>query len=303
MEETKSRMAAEAEASEKARATQEEPITMAVVGRGGAGKSSTVNSIVGKLVAPVSHTPAEGTLQVREYPGESNGFQFRIFDTPGFGSTRTTSNAILDELAEKVGARLQILLYVVPLTLTRLDRIDKSAIRLLHQAFSGNLWEHVVVVFTHADVFGERFAERVDAWKKSLSAEVMAVAGNKAADAVGFVVISNGRITNPDGREWMGELFTTVVEKIGSPLAYIASQFRRIHKKGTNNDTLPDGSTSDIPPIRIDDSQRQRMFRRVVAFTGCTTIGMGLGAIAGPPGILVGAAVGALVGWILGDSV
>jgi small GTP-binding protein len=298
----------EEEARRAVRSLGSGPITIAVVGRGGAGKSSTVNSLVGKQVAPVSHGTKEGTLSVREYDGETDGFAFKIFDTPGFGGTRVRSDAILDELGDRIGSKLQILLYVIPLNLNRLDSIDRSAIRLIHQAFAEKPWKHTVIVFTRADEYGQKFAERAEVWKQALMEEISRVAGRKAAEEVGFVAISNGCPTNPDGLEWMGELFTVVVERIDAPLEYLASQSRRINRKSKRNDSRSAeqaDSTSGsgwMPPINLDEQQRQRLFRRVTATTSCTAVGATLGGVlGGPVGALVGGGIGAIVGLFLGE--
>jgi GTP-binding protein EngB required for normal cell division len=297
-----------------------EAMTIAVVGRGGAGKSSTVNSLVGKPVAPVSHSPREGTVELAEYFGETNGFQFRIFDTRGFGNSQVPSAAILKELATRIDGRLHILLYVVPLTLDRLDRIDKSAIHLLHEHFSRELWDHVVVVFTRADLYGPKFVERVDVWTKALSAEIAEVVDQQSAEKVGFVAISNSHLTNPDGKEWMAELFTQVLERIGSPpsfvpLRFLWSQSARIHTKrarpseSTAKQAPAEGPQSTPPtpappPINLDESQRARVFRRIMVATGPMAVGAGVGGtVGGPAGAIIGAGLGLIVGIILGESV
>ncbi|MFM6622607.1 MAG: GTPase, partial [Dolichospermum sp.] len=51
-------------------------------GRTGAGKSSTVNSLMGKTVAPAGdYEPT--TMEAKNYESEIAGVKFTVIDTPG----------------------------------------------------------------------------------------------------------------------------------------------------------------------------------------------------------------------------
>ena len=281
-----------------------DPITMAVVGRTGHGKSSTVNSLVGSPVAEVFHDPGGSTRKVREFQGDSSGFRFTVFDTPGFGGRETTIEGIIERLAQELKGKLQVLLYVVDLSANRFEATDMRAIRSLNAAFTAKLWSQTVFVFTHTDIVGAGFASKVVQWTSSVREFVEQVGGREAAATVGFVPISNKSERNPDGKEWMGALFTLVFQRIDSPLAFFASQLHRMKRDRSRRDrgegATYDGTSDWRPRLNLDEDQRQQVFRQVMVEIGTTGIGVGIGSVFGPVGAVVGGLLGYGIGKILG---
>ncbi len=58
------------------------PVRIALVGRTGAGKSSTVNRLIGAEVAEVGNFEPV-TPTVEHYTGTIDGFSYEVYDTPG----------------------------------------------------------------------------------------------------------------------------------------------------------------------------------------------------------------------------
>ena len=63
-----------------------------VIGETGAGKSTLVNNLLGKNVAPVGSDTESMTPSIVEYSGEVNGMPVVLYDTPGLEDSRCDAN-------------------------------------------------------------------------------------------------------------------------------------------------------------------------------------------------------------------
>lgn len=62
--------------------SSKEKFVFLLVGRTGVGKSSTINTLMGKKIAPTNDDEPE-TKDLISYETELNGIQFTVIDTPG----------------------------------------------------------------------------------------------------------------------------------------------------------------------------------------------------------------------------
>nr|CAB3496530.1 unnamed protein product [Digitaria exilis] len=105
-------------------------LTILVMGKGGVGKSSTVNSIVGERVANVSAFQSEG-LRPTMCSRTRAGFTLNIIDTPGL-----IEGGYINEQAVEIikrfllGKTIDVLLYVDRLDAYRMDTLDEQDFRL-----------------------------------------------------------------------------------------------------------------------------------------------------------------------------
>jgi len=77
-----------------------------LVGRAGVGKSSTINSLMGREIAPVGEFEAE-TKIVKAYPAPSNAIiPYRIYDTPGLCDADGDNEAYLRLIHTELKNRL-----------------------------------------------------------------------------------------------------------------------------------------------------------------------------------------------------
>lgn len=119
-----------------------------LVGLTGAGKSSTINSLLGKEVSPVGHWEAT-TFEVRRYDFTMNGISASVVDTPGLCddiSKSENDKKYLTMMKVEV-PNPDCLWYVTKLGDNRVKRDEKEAIRLLTERFSTSIWQHAVIVF------------------------------------------------------------------------------------------------------------------------------------------------------------
>jgi energy-coupling factor transporter ATP-binding protein EcfA2 len=188
-----------------------------LVGRTGVGKSTTVNTLLGEPIAPVGDY-APTTAEVQLYPGEISNIRFVVVDTPGLCDDLEEAGNDRDYLKE-IAARsppLDCIWFVTRLDDTRVTSDEKRAIRMLSEAFGKKFWHRAVIVFTFAgNVPPERFERALAERSRLIRAEIAKYVAEAKVSRIPTVAVDNLSKTTPDGKEWLGELFTLVVERIG----------------------------------------------------------------------------------------
>ena len=307
---------------EKIEQAKRDKFTFLLVGRTGVGKSSSVNSLMGKEVAPVGDWEPT-TMSVKSYDNEAFGIKFTVIDTPG----------LCDDLEEKEkdytylkrmqegASEFDCLWFVTPLYEPRVRSDEKRAIKLVGQAFGQKVWEHAIIVFTFANTthpeisYQEACTERT----RLIRQEIALWTTPQVATAVPAVAIDNKSKTIPDGQEWLGELYVTVFTRI-SDQAFLSFLFAtadrlRFEEQTSSSEvyypnpspkssSYSSGGSSYIP---LSTSQGERAAERTQSFfeksgfgiVGGAVTGATLGSIAGPVGAVVGGIAGAVVGGLL----
>jgi small GTP-binding protein len=109
----------------------QQKLVFLIIGRTGVGKSSTVNTLIGKEVAAVNPL-AVGTESVRFYQVNVQGVTCEVVDTPGLCDTLDAANdqAYLEEMKAQIKT-FDCLWFVTPLHETRVRSDEKRGIRLI----------------------------------------------------------------------------------------------------------------------------------------------------------------------------
>ena len=194
----------------------QEGFTILQVGQTGVGKSSTINSLFDKEVATTNKFETE-TRSVTPFEGTHYDVKYTIYDTPGLGEW-STGDLKLDEkylsLMKEQCPLPDVLWYVLRID-THITRADRDDLQLIHQNFGDAIWDRTMIVFTHSDrlTSPEEFQEFFDRKTNIVNQGITEITEGKA-QGVPAVAVANGHKRTPDGKSWLGELFTTSFERL-----------------------------------------------------------------------------------------
>lgn len=123
-----------------------------VLGISGAGKSSLINTVFGKTIAPVSDVKPE-TVGFNLYKGEEYGLNVNLIDSAGYemsqsGSYYNVVKNILDNGIEDL-KKIHVIWYCLSITNERIEDIDIKTLIALYKEDS--IRKRVCVVFTKCD--------------------------------------------------------------------------------------------------------------------------------------------------------
>jgi GTP-binding protein EngB required for normal cell division len=186
-----------------------------LVGRTGVGKSSTINSLMGREIAPVGEFEPE-TKVVKAYPAPPNAIiPYRIYDTPGLCDADGDNEKYLKLIHAQIKEPIDCLWFVTQLDDSRVRTDEIDTIRHTTSAFGKDIWKRAVIVFTRADnVKHEKFDNTLSKRTSLIRDEIAKEIGNEIALEIPSVAITNESDKTPDGKLWLGRLFVKTFVRI-----------------------------------------------------------------------------------------
>lgn len=203
-------------------------LTVLVMGKGGVGKSSTVNSILGERAVAVSAFQSDVPRPVM-VSRERSGFILNIIDTPGIVEGGYVNDQALNLIKRfLLNKTIDVLLYVDRLDSYRVDNLDKQIVKAITECFGKEIWRKGIVVLTHAQLtppdclsYEDFFARRSEALLKVLDSGSWFKKREVQEHKVPVVLVENSSRCNkndneekilPNGTAWIPNIVEVITE-------------------------------------------------------------------------------------------
>lgn len=205
-------------------------LTILVMGKGGVGKSSTVNSIIGERVVPVSAFQSETSRPIM-VSRTRLGFTLNIIDTPGLVEGGFVNDQALRMIKEfLLNKTIDILLYVDRLDAYRVDNLDRQVVKAITVGFGKEIWRRGLVVLTHAQLsppdglsYEEFFSRRSEALLKVVRLGARIKKQDIQNSPIPVALVENSGRCNknendekilPNGTAWIPNLIKTITDVV-----------------------------------------------------------------------------------------
>jgi GTP-binding protein EngB required for normal cell division len=203
-----------------------ETFTFLLIGRTGVGKSSTLNSLMGAKIAPVSDfDPCTTNIDIQET--NLHGAIVRVIDTPGLCDIEGAANdaQYIELMRQKIPYTIDVVLFVSRLNESRVDASEQRGLRLITEAFGELFWKKAVIVFTCSDMVSpSRFEEYLDERTKRIHAALLKLQLNHdTIHTIPSIAVDNTDLekVNPDGQTWIQQLYLTVFNRADDSSKYV----------------------------------------------------------------------------------